>query len=118
MSKKTVTFRMPGKDAPNPRGQGPQEILPPEKPASSGSANSRQSDQWVEHRNTDVAPIFASMPFAGVWPTPPAMRAFMVDVAAPRSLPEVVALSFIVPPMLGWFWLYNAMNRFAGRAGV
>ena len=41
-----------------------------------------------------------------------AKTGFAIDLAAERDLGEVVALSLIVPPMLGWFWFANAMDRY------
>ena len=33
-----------------------------------------------------------------------------LDLAADRSLAEVIALSMFAPIALGWFWLLNAMS--------
>jgi hypothetical protein len=38
-----------------------------------------------------------------------------LDLAAERSLTEVIALGMIAPLALGWFWLMNAMS---GRASI
>jgi len=43
------------------------------------------------------------------------MTRVLLDVAAERSFHEVIALTIVVPPMLGWFWFVNTMNRFALR---
>ena len=46
-------------------------------------------------------------------PAPPSAReaGVTIDLAAERSLVEVVSLSLLVPLALGLFWFVNAMNR-------
>jgi hypothetical protein len=34
----------------------------------------------------------------------------VIDLAARRDILEVAALMLLVPPMLGWFWLFNLVN--------
>jgi hypothetical protein len=42
----------------------------------------------------------------------------MIDLASERSLAEVMALSFLAPPILCWFWGANAITRTWGNLGV
>jgi len=93
MSKKSVPFFAPEGAA---------------RPASAAAARRRghdeieaRSDEWVSDRN-DAANRTAR-PWADL----------VIDLAAERSLTEVVALSMLAPLALGWFWLMNAMS---GRA--
>jgi len=70
-----------------------------------------EPDRWVQHREVgdtaESAPIkLATQPYA-----PVTAKSLTIDVAAERDFQEVVALAFLVPPMLGWFWLFNFMKR-------
>ena len=51
-------------------------------------------------------------------PPPAHESSATIDLAAERSLIEVVSLSFLVPFALGWFWFVNAMNRRARLWGA
>lgn len=125
MSKKTVVFKMPAKDAPRPedeRGRnlsaGQEQTSPisqfaePETEYESAS----EPDQWVQRRDARAvaqAPALVAAPsFA-----PAALGSVTIDLAAERDLREVAALMLLVPPMLGWFWLFNVMNRVWSRLG-
>jgi hypothetical protein len=124
MSKKTILFNMPAKDGPRPEDQPWQDIpaheerapvfSPPAK-REGEAASPTQSDQWVEHRDPDRAADHTSIMLATSFSAPPATKSVTIDVTAERSLQEVLALTLLIPPMLGWFWLYNVMNKFAIR---
>jgi hypothetical protein len=58
-----------------------------------------QSDEWVSDRNNGVKDPGAR-PGAGL----------LLDLAAERSLTEIVVLSMLTPVTLSWFWLINAMS--------
>ena len=93
MNKKSVPFSMPdGAARPAPaaaaRRRGPEMI-------------EARSDEWVSDRNEAAAR------------TARQRADLVIDLAAERSLTEVVALSMLAPLALGWFWLMNAMS---GRA--
>jgi hypothetical protein len=94
MSKKTVTFKMPTLEAP------PLE-------------DRRGPDEWVRRGETDAAALTLSPPL----PAPAPTRRVMLDLAAERDFGQVMALSVIAPPMLGWFWWLHAMNRYRQSAG-
>jgi len=40
-----------------------------------------------------------------------------IDLTAERDFPNVAALMLTIPPMLGWFYLANIMNRYWNRLG-
>ena len=103
MSKKTVSFAVPAKSA-RPREAGAVEG-PAEGPIST-SANAG-SDAWVREQDDPTEePFRLSSAFEFGAPT------FVIDLAAERSLTEVIGLSILAPFALGWFWLLNAI---AGR---
>ena len=89
MSKKSVAISLPAKT--------PRAV---QTPAPS------QSEDWVREQD-----IHAAEDAMAVRPT----ARLVLDIAAERSLMEVMTLSALVPFALGWFWL---MNAFAGRARI
>jgi hypothetical protein len=124
MSKKIVQFKMPAKVALGPQVERGQDRSPtisasaeqalPISPRGGPETESivSEPDQWVQHR--DIAAAFgpapielASRPYA-----PVATRSLMVDVSAERDFQEVMVMALLIPPMLGWFWLFNVMNRY------
>ena len=103
MSKKTVTFRMPIKEAP-PRdrtpavieaGAGPTDLVV--VPVAAAYVEAPEGDEWVRSRG-------------GRELTAPG-RSVMIDLTAERDFRDVAALSLFMPAMLGWFWLFNTMNK-------
>lgn len=119
MSKKTVVFKMPAKDALRPEDERGQNLSPGEEQTSPISQlaepeteyeSSSEPDQWVQRRDARAvaqAPVMLGAPLLA----PVAMKSLTIDLAAERDFAEVAALILIVPPMLGWFWLFNMMNR-------
>jgi len=110
MSKKTVVFNSPAKnarraDAPRTPAKSQESALSvawsPAPEAVGGSP-----DQWVREQ---YAPAPASRPIA--------VGGVVIDLAARRDILEVAALMVLVPPMLGWFWLYNFVNGQRRRLG-
>jgi hypothetical protein len=94
MSRKTVTFKMPTPEAPPPEdGRGP--------------------DEWVRRGDMDEA---ALAPIATLHGSAAPGRATL-DLAAERGFGEMLALSLVVPPMLGCFWLLHAMRRYEDAFG-
>ena len=90
MSRKTIAFSMPAA-AREPAGAGGRA---PDIVIDAGS------DDWVSDRN-----IRAEEPR-----TPAAGPSLILDLAADRSLMEVMALSFFAPFALGWFWWVKALT--------
>lgn len=97
MSRKTVAFSVPA-----PRG-------PSSGAADSGSQTANSPDAWVRDRAiaSPEEPPENRPEWLGRAAGP------TIDLAAERTLSEVVLLSFLAPFALGWFWLLHAM---AGRA--
>jgi hypothetical protein len=122
MSRKTVLFKMPAKAARRPD----QPDLPPVGEVSAPiplrarrdatPALASASDLWVQRRD-EVEPMETASPLrlATTPYEPVAAVSFTIDLAAERSLEEVITLSFLVPPMLGWCWLFYAMNKYLPR---
>ncbi len=114
MSKKTIAFTMPTA-GPRPRERAPvvldalaRETAPfaaSDVPGVGDAGIDKESDKWVRDRDVrlEVDPATAP-PFARE-------AGVTIDLAAERSLTQVVSLSFLVPFALGWFWFVKAVNR-------
>jgi hypothetical protein len=114
VSKKTIAFAMPA-TGPRPPERAPvvldahggerARVSASDEPGDDDAGINGASDKWVRDRDVrltvDPAPAL---------PSARAPRA-TIDLAAERSLIEVVSLSFLVPFALGWFWFVNAMTR-------
>ena len=96
MSRKSVPFTVPAGAA---QGAGGARRRPETIDA--------RSDEWVSDRNTGAWDS-GSKDRAGDAP-----RDAILDLAAERSLIEIMALSLLTPIALYWFWLAHAMS---GRA--
>jgi hypothetical protein len=103
VSKKTVSFALPSKEARRREAPGLEaagEML-------ANEAGEAGADAWVKVENDPTAePFRLNHTFDGGSPT------FVVDLAAERSLTEVIGLGVLAPFALGWFWFMNAI---AGR---
>ena len=117
MSKKTIVFKMPATDSSRRDDEPSDSGAPSDDSSLAASArepdaaeiwNAAEPDQWVRRRDLNVAPAALAPPSPG----PAAKSGFAIDLAVERDLAEVVALSLIVPPMLGWFWFASAMDRY------
>ncbi len=97
MSKKTILFSVPAKA---PRSREPVGDRAGSRPE--GAVIDAGSDDWVSDRHARAEDR----------PAKTAGPSLILDLAAERSLMEVVALSLLAPFALGWFWLVDAM---AGR---
>jgi hypothetical protein len=119
VSKKTIAFTMPA------AGRRPRERAPVVLDGITGESVAfaadeqilrdagpdSKTDEWVRDR--------ASRPAAEPSPVrdPPPMRAVAVgasvtiNLAAERDLMEAMALSFMIPFALGWFWFAHSMAR-------
>ena len=103
MSRKTVPFSMPA-SAPRSRKSELVALDEPSGPrAAAGDAGARPDD-WVRDRDFAAGPLPLDDALA------PAR--VLLDLAAERTLAEVLSLTFLVPFALGWFWFVNA---WAGR---
>lgn len=125
MSKKVVPFRMPPQAA-SPPGNSHAQIhgatvapkapeqdvpdTPPAKPRARRAISSK-ADQWVQLRESANA-ASTSLSLDALANKPIAVRRLTVDLTAERDWQEVVALSLFIPPMLGWFWLFNIASKY------
>ncbi len=110
MSRKTVIFKMP--TGSKQRQDAPAVEAPAADVAQGEIIAPSEPDRWVQKRELqpvlDLAPqepapaLFTSYDHLGV----------SFDLTAERNLSQIVALSIAVPPLLGWFWVANAMNRY------
>ncbi len=91
MSRKSVPFTVPGGSTRGPGSAGGARRGP--------EVIDAHSDEWVSDRNKGANNSAAR-------PDP----ALVLDLAAERSLAEVMALCMLTPIALGWFWLTHAMN--------
>lgn len=89
MSRKSVPFSFSRSARPADPKPGPEPVI------------DAHSDDWVSDRHARGDETSATAP------------SLTLDLAAERTLTEVLALSFFAPIMLGWFW---CMNAIAGRA--
>jgi hypothetical protein len=129
MNKKVVPFRMPSKatlppdDAPSqghPLPFGPRTA----EQASSTSLRDKpetkpaivsKADQWVQHLQTGITGT-AAINLDTPEDASVAVKGLTIDLTAHRDLQEVVALALFIPPMLGWFWLFNMASRYWSAA--
>jgi hypothetical protein len=120
VSKKTVTFKMPVKSLARAEDESRQGAAPDEEPRAliferasgpSEQAGASGQDDWVRSTEADHAHAAAQSFAHGV------MKSVTIDLTAERDFPNVAALMLMVPPMLGWFYLANVMNRYWNRLG-
>jgi hypothetical protein len=128
MSKKVVPFRMPPQAAlPSGTSQArihgatvaPNASEPdvPDAPSAKPRARraiSSKADQWVQLRESATSANAASMSLNldALANEPIAVRRLTINLTAERDWQEVVALSLFIPPMLGWFWLFNIACKY------
>jgi hypothetical protein len=107
VSKKTVPFSMPA-SAPRSRKSGSVALDEPSRPPVEPSdfAGARPDD-WVRDRDFVAGPLPKDDALA---PT-----RVLLDLAAERTLAEVLSLSFLLPFALGWFWWVSV---WAGRGRI
>ncbi len=113
MSRKTIAFSMPAAGPrrerapvdPDALGGESAPFAAPDAPRVGDARIDKESDKWVRDRDVRLSADRA--------PEPPSAHELSatIDLAAERSLVEVVSLSFLLPLALGWFWFVNAMNR-------
>ena len=121
MNKKTVTFKLPVREASPSEDAAGQDHSSGEEPTSplallagreTDPADASEQDQWVRSREADRAPAALAAPSPARAP-----KSATLDLTAERDLPEVAALMLTLPAMLGWFYLANLMNRYWNRLG-
>jgi hypothetical protein len=115
VSKKTVTFKMPVRSA-RAEDESPQSLALDQEQQppilESAGAESGQ-DEWVRRAEADHTPAVVAAPSLARGP----IKAVTIDLTVERDFPAVAMLMLTIPPMLGWFYLANVMNRYWGRLG-
>jgi hypothetical protein len=110
MSRKKIVIKMPiGAQAdagePSPEAFG----------GAFGLSGDAETDRWI--RAEDVVPLPANSSARSAPPTPGLYAALprdsTIDLAADRTFVQVLALSFFLPSVLGWFWVANAVKRYS-----
>ncbi|SEE39569.1 hypothetical protein SAMN05444161_5631 [Rhizobiales bacterium GAS191] len=126
MTKKTVPFKMPAKATPRAADERRKDLPPSEKTAAPISLQARREaahavpvepDQWVQHRDGVVEADPMSIKLTTRPYAPAAPWSLTIDLSAERDLRDVMALALLVPPMLGWYWVFNVMNRYWSHIG-
>jgi hypothetical protein len=113
VSRKTIAFTVPAagprreRTPVNPDALGGEgaPFAASDEPGVGEAKIDKESDQWVRDRDVRLK--------ADPAPAPPSAReeGVTIDLAAERSLVEVVSLSLLVPLALGLFWFVNTMNK-------
>jgi hypothetical protein len=104
--RKTIAINVPAKA---PRSQGRDPAAPDDPPADDTRSNARggdaaivaQPDDWVRDPDFRPADFIDPMSVGGA-------ARVVLDLAAERTLIEVMMLSALVPFALGWYWFLNA----------
>ena len=109
MSRKKIVIKMPSADRAEAREPSPEALA-----GAFGPSGDAETDRWI--RAEDVVPLpdnssaRSAPPTLGLYATLP--RDSTIDLAADRTFMQVLALSFFLPSMLGWFWVANAVKRY------
>jgi hypothetical protein len=106
VSRKTVPFTMRASAPRSPKSE-PAALDEPLGPRAAAADPAARPDDWVRDRDFVAGPSPADDAL-----TPARV---LLDLAAERTLAEVLSLSFLVPFALGWFWWVNA---WAGRGRI
>ena len=117
MSRKKIVIKMPigaqadaGEPSPEAMTGSHAEALA----GAFGPSAYAETDRWI--RAEDVVPIpdnssaRSAPPSPELWAAQP--RDATIDLAAERTFMQVLALSFFLPSVLGWFWAANAVKRY------
>jgi hypothetical protein len=109
MSRKKIVIKMPSADRADAGEPSPEALG-----GAFGPSGDADTDRWI--RAEDVVPLlddqsaWSAPPTLGLYAAPP--RDSTIDLAADRTFMQVLALSFFLPSMLGWFWVANAVKRY------
>ena len=120
MSRKKIVIKMPSADQADAGGPSPEaragshaEVLAGAFGASADAADS-ETDRWI--RAEDVVPLPDNSSARSAPSNPQLYTALpwdaTIDLAADRTFIQVLALSFVLPSVLGWFWMANAVKRY------
>ena len=117
MSRKKIVIKMPSADRAD-AGEPSSEAMAGSHAEALGGAfgpsGDAETDRWI--RAEDVVPLpdnpsaRSAPPALGLYAALP--RDSTIDLAADRTFMQVLALSFFLPSVLGWFWAANAVKRY------
>ena len=117
MSRKKIVIKMPSADRADAREPSPEAMAGSHAEALGGAcglSGDAETDRWI--RAEDVVPLpdnssaRSAPPTLGLYAALP--RDSTIDLAADRTFMQVLALSFFLPSVLGWFWMANAVKRY------
>ena len=117
MSRKKIVIKMPSADRADAGEPSPEAMAGSHAEALAGAfgpSADAETDRWI--RAEDVVPLpdnssaRSAPPTLGLYAALP--RASTIDLAADRTFMQVLALSFFLPSVLGWFWVANAVKRY------
>ena len=117
MSRKKIVIKMPRADQADASEPSPEAMAGSHAEALAGAFGTSadtETDRWI--RAEDVVPLpdnsrgRSALPAPGHYAAPPWDST--IDLAADRTFMQVLALSFFLPSMLGWFWVANAVKRY------
>jgi hypothetical protein len=117
MSRKKIVIKMPRADQAEASEPSPEAMAGSHAEALAGAfgpSADTETDRWI--RAEDVVPLpdnssgRSALPAPGLYAAPPWDAT--IDLAADRTFMQVLALSFFLPSVLGWFWVANALERY------
>ena len=117
MSKKKIVIKMPSADQADAGEPSPEAMSGSHAEALAGAFSpsaDAETDRWI--RAEDVVPLPDNSSARPGPPTPGLCAALprdsTIDLAADRTFMQVLALSFVLPSVLGWYWVANAVKRY------
>jgi hypothetical protein len=117
MSRKKIVIKMPSPNRADAGEPSPEAMTGSHAEAlgsAFGPSGDAETDRWI--RAEDVVPLPDNSSARSASPTPGLYAALprdsTIDLAADRTFMQVLALSFLLPSMLGWFWVANAVKRY------
>ena len=117
MSRKQIVIKMPSADRADAGEPSPEAMAGSHAEALAGAfgpSADAETDRWI--RAEDVVPLPDNSSARSAPPTPGLYAALprdsTIDLAADRTFMQVLALSFFLPSVLGWFWVANAVERY------
>ena len=109
MSRKKIVIKMPSADRADAGEPSPEALS-----GAFGPSADAETDRWIRAEDVVPLPDISSAPSAppnlGLYAALP--RDSTIDLAADRTFMQVLALSFLLPSVLGWFWVANAVKRY------
>ena len=114
MSRKKIVIKMPSADRADAGEPSPRREASEALGGAFGPSADAETDRWI--RAEDVVPLPDNSSARSAPPNPGLYAALprdsTIDLAADRTFMQVLALSFVLPSVLGWFWVANAVKRY------